>query len=532
MNIKSLWGLCLSPAALLFCPAAQAQIALEAIGRYSTGVFDESATEISTFDPVTAQLFVTNAAGNRVDVLNLSNPAAPEFAFSIEVGNNINSVSFQNGILAAAVEGDTPQDPGQVLFFNAKGDRLNGLTVGALPDMLTFTPDGKKVLVANEGEPSEDYSLDPEGSVSIIDVSKGIENASVITADFSAFNGTNGATSDKLDKNVRVFGLNATVAQDLEPEYIAVSQDSTKAWVTLQEANALGVVDLQTGTITNVLGLGFKDYSLPANRLDASNEDGAINITNYDNLFGLYQPDAIATYEVNGQTYLVTANEGDARVRPTGDEEIPGVEEGDIFNEESRVGKLELDPTAFPNAAELQADEVLGRLKVTNTMGDLDGDGDYDQLYAYGGRSFSIWNSSGELIFDSGSQFDYITAAMYPDDFNSTNDENGSFDDRSDDKGTEPEGVALAQIGDRHYGFIGLERMGGIMVYDITDPMQPFFVDYTNTRDFSGDAAAGTAGDLAPEGLVFIPAKDSPNGENLLVATNEVSGTVTIFQVK
>ena len=219
-------------------------------------------------------------------------------------------------------------------------------------------------------------------------------------------------------------------------------------------------------------------------------------------------------------------------MRPTGDEEIPGVEEGDIFNEESRVGKLELDPTAFPNAAELQADEVLGRLKVTNTMGDLDGDGDYDQLYAYGGRSFSIWNSSGELIFDSGSQFDYITAAMYPDDFNSTNDENGSFDDRSDDKGTEPEGVALAQIGDRHYGFIGLERMGGIMVYDITDPMQPFFVDYTNTRDFSGDAAAGTAGDLAPEGLVFIPAKDSPNGENLLVATNEVSGTVTIFQVK
>ncbi|OKH17904.1 choice-of-anchor I family protein [[Limnothrix rosea] IAM M-220] len=525
MNIKTLLGLCLTPATIFFGEVATAEIRLTAIGRYSTGVFDDSAAEIATFDPGSNRLFVTNAAENQVDVLDLADPTNPTLAFSIDVDYNINSVSFYNGVLAAAVEGESAQDPGTVRFFDGAGNLLNTVMVGALPDMVTFTPDGMKVLTANEGEPSEDYTIDPEGSVSIIDISAGVENATVTTAMFTAFNDM------AMEKGIRVFGLGATLAEDVEPEYIAVSADSTMAWVTLQEANALGVVDLTAGEIVDVVNLGVKDYSQPSNRLDASNKDDAINITNYDNLFGLYQPDAIAAYEVNGETYLVTANEGDSRLRPTGDDEVEGFEEGDIFNEESRIGRLDLDPTAFPNAEKLQDDAVLGRLKVTNTMGDTDGDGDFDELYAYGGRSFSIWRSSGDLVFDSGSQFADITVALFPEHFNSTNDENGSFDDRSDDKGAEPEGVTVGMIGDRHYAFIGLERMGGIMVYDVSDPMAPFFVTYANDRDFKGDAEAGTAGDLGPEGLLFIPANDSPNGENLLVVTSEVSGTVTVYSV-
>ncbi len=525
MNIKTLLGLCLTPAAIFFGEVAIADVSLTSIGRYSTGVFDDSATEIATFDPVSNQLFVTNAAANQVDVLNLADPTNPTLSFSIDVDNNINSVSFHDGVLAAAVEGESAQDPGTVRFYDATGNLLNSVMVGALPDMVTFTPDGMKVLAANEGEPSEDYTVDPEGSVSIIDVSAGVENATVSTATFTAFNDM------AMEKGIRVFGPGATLAEDVEPEFIAVSADSTMAWVALQETNALGVVDLTAGEIVDVVNLGVKDYSQPGNRLDASNKDDAINIAHYDNLFGLYQPDAIAAYEVDGETYLITANEGDARLRPSGDDEIEGLEEGDMFNEESRIGKLDLDPTAFPNAEELQDNAVLGRLKVTNTMGDTDGDGDFDELYAYGGRSFSIWSSTGELVFDSGSQFAYITAALYPEDFNSTNDENGSFDNRSDDKGAEPEGVTVGMVGDRHYAFVGLERMGGIMVYDVSDPMAPFFVTYANDRDFSGDAEAGTAGDLGPEGLLFIPASDSPNGENLLVVTSEVSGTVTVYSV-
>ncbi|MEB3225017.1 MAG: choice-of-anchor I family protein, partial [Synechococcus sp.] len=389
----------------------------------------------------------------------------------------------------------------------------------------TFTPDGQKVVVANEGEPNEDYSEDPEGSVSIIDLSQGIAQATVKTADFRAFNGK------ELDDSVRIFGLNASVAQDLEPEYVAVAKDSKTAWVTLQENNALAVVDLDAAQVVDIVGLGFKDHGLAENALDPSNKDKDIRIKPYANLFGVYQPDAIAAYEVNGETFLITSNEGDSRVRPTGDDEIPGVEEGDIFNEESRIGKLDLDPTVFPDAAALQDEAVLGRLKVMNNMGDIDGDGDYDALYAFGARSFSIWNSAGELVFDSGKDLEMRTAAVYPDDFNSTNDENGSFDDRSDDKGPEPEGVTVGQIGDRHYAFIGLERVGGVMVYDVTNPVAPSFVTYANARDFAGDAEAGTAGDLGPEGLLFIPATDSPNGENLLVVTNEVSGSTSIFQI-
>lgn len=519
-------SLCVGPAILLSANGAQAQVTLSAIGRYNSGIFDRGATEISAYDPISKQLFVTNGATEKIDVITLADPTAPALGFSIDLPQGANSVAFHGGILAAAVEGPTPQAPGQVLFFNSAGEFLNGVTVGALPDMVTFTPDGQKVLVANEGEPNEDYTVDPEGSVSVVDLSQGVAQARVNTLDFQGFNRA------PLDPSVRIFGLNATVAQDLEPEYIAVAPDSKTAWVTLQENNALGVVDLVAEKITAVVGLGFKDYGRQENRLDASNKDGGINIANYPGLYGMYQPDAIAAYGVNGETYLVTANEGDARLRPTGDDAIAGLGEGDLFNEETRIAKLTLDPEAFPNGQALQQDSVLGRLKVTNTLGDRDGDGDYDALYSYGARSFSIWNTQGEQLFDSGSQFAYITAAYVPNDFNGTNDENGSFDDRSDDKGAEPEGVAIGRIGDHHYGFIGLERVGGIMVYDITDPRAPFFVTYANTRDFNGDPETGMAGDLAPEGLLFIPQEESPNGENLLVVSYEVSGSIAIFQIQ
>ena len=488
-------------------------ISLTPIGSFSTGIFDEGAAEIPAYDPVTQRLFVTNGFNSQVDVLSLSNPSNPSLLFNIDTGGDLNSVSFNNGILAVAVGADIPQNNGNVLFFNADGALLNSLQVGASPDTVTFTPDGSKVLVANEGLPSEDYTNDPLGSVSIIDISSGVNNASVTTAGFSQFNNLS------LDPSVRIFGPGASVAQDLEPEFIAVSDDSSKAWVTLQENNALGILDLHTGNFTDVVGLGFKDHSAPENGLDASNEDGEINITTYPNLFGIYQPDAIATYTVDGETFLVTANEGDAR-------------DFDGFSEEARVADLLLDPDAFPNAEELQAESALGRLIVTDTMGDIDGDGDFDQLFTFGGRSFSIFDEDGNLIFDSGRAFETITANLLPLEFNSDNDENDSFDSRSDDKGPEPEGITIGRIGDQIIAFIGLERIGGVISYDITDPENPVFVDYINNRDFQGDVEAGTAGDLGPEGLLFISATDSPNGNPLLVVTNEVSGSTTIYSVE
>ena len=415
---------------------------------------------------------------------------------------------------------NTKQDPGKIVFFDTHGNYLNQVDAGALPDMITFTPDGTKVLSANEGEPNDDYDIDPEGSVTIVDLSLGVENASAVTVGFDAFNGYKETLTAS---GVRIFGPGATVAQDLEPEYIAVSADSSTAWITCQENNAVAVLDIAGKRFTNIEPLTYKDHSIAGNGLDASNKDDAINIKTYDKLYGMIQPDSVAAFQVDGDTYLITANEGDSR-------------DYDGFSEESRIKDVTLDESAFPKAAEtlLQENENLGRLNITTTMGDTDNDGDYDVLYCYGGRSFSIFKVNGdnlEQVFDSGDQFEQITAALLPGQFNCTNDDNDSFDSRSDDKGPEPEGVTLGTINGRIYAFIGLERIGGVMVYDVTDPRAPVFVQYINNRDFSGVGEDGTAGDLAPEGLVFIPALDSPSGKDLLGVANEVSGTTTLYTI-
>ncbi|MGB0563128.1 MAG: choice-of-anchor I family protein [Spirulinaceae cyanobacterium] len=511
----------LTPIALLgvtTAPEAAQSQSLNVLGFYQHGGFDEGAAEIAAYDAESQQLFITNAEDNTIDRLDISTPDAPSLKEALDLsdyGGGVNSVATNgNGLVAVAVEADVKQDPGSVVFFTIDGEFVAQVEVGALPDMVAFTPDGRTLLVANEGEPSDDYTVDPEGSISLLAIPSFnldlLATRPVKTASFEDF-----LAENPLPEGVRVFGPGATAAQDLEPEYIAIAADGNTAFVSLQENNALAVVDIAAAEITDLLPLGTKDHSLPENALDASNRDGEINITTHP-VLGLYQPDAIATLTTGGETYVLTANEGDAR-------------DYDAFSEEARIADLTLDPDAFPNAAELQDEAVLGRLKTTTTLGDTDGDGDYDELYAYGARSFSVWNGAGELVWDSGSAFEEIVASELPDDFNSTNDENDSFDNRSDDKGPEPEGITVGQIGETTYAFIGLERVGGVVVYDVTDPTTPEYVTYTNNRNFAGDAEAGTAGALAPEGLLFIAADESPNGEPLLVVTNEVSGTTLIY---
>ncbi|MBX2862570.1 MAG: choice-of-anchor I family protein [Leptolyngbyaceae cyanobacterium MAG.088] len=461
----------------------------------------EGGAEISAFDPDSDNLFITT--GDTIEIFNLFDPTDPSFVSSIDLtdpGNiggfasgGVNSVAFSDGILAAAIEAETAQDNGIVAFFDANGDFQISFEVGALPDMVTFTPDSSTVLVANEGEPNDDYTVDPEGSVSIIDIA----SSSVNTVGFAGV---------PIDDDVRIFGPGATPEQDLEPEFIAVADDGATAYVSLQENNALAILDLETETFTEVTSLGFKDHSIDGNGFDASNEDDGINIETHP-VLGMYQPDAIATYTIDGETYIVTANEGDAR-------------DYDGFSEEVRVEDLTLDPTAYPNAEELQAEENLGRLKTTTTLGDIDGDGDTDQIYSYGARSFSIWDAEGNLVYDSGDDFEQIIAADFPEVFNINDGDPEEFDERSDDKGPEPEGVTIGVVDGQVIAFIGLERSGGVMVYDITDPAAPSFITYEPSAN----------GDISPEGLVYISETDSPNGAPLLVVTNEESGTFSVYQ--
>ncbi len=936
-------------------PASVARsISLSPIGTYASGQIGVSAAEIVAHDPATQRLFVVNALSAEIDVISIANPTAPEKFGSISLkafGAGANSVAVREGIIAVAVEADKKTDPGSVVFFDGNLNFLSSVKVGALPDMLTFTPNGRFVLVANEGEPNSAYTIDPEGSVSIINLAGGakkLTQSSVRTADFKKFNNV------ALNPAIRVFGPNATVAQDMEPEYITVSHDSKTAWVVCQENNAFAIIDINSATVKELVPLGFKDHAavaagaslynfdasqLPSigttlagqeiplggfsglafegidpatgrhkfvahtdrgpnaeptgilrpfllpgfapevvrfewdsnsgaitltqrialqsapgvpltglpntaisssasapyndevpvdllgntlpldplggdfegividpadgsmwmcdeyrpaiyhfdaagvliqryvplgtaaaagaapgtfgvealppviaqrrqnrgfeaialdngriyafvqsplrnpstlansalngmrnirivefnpatlatrqflyvmdnpnlggepnsradkigdavslgngeflvierdddkistdpastiekkvyqinlsgatalntaqsngligttgksvdqlsgaelaangirpvykqlyvdlvaagydqvekveglavidpwtiavindndfgvaditvapdgsftrnytpepvqlgiidvrhNALDASDRDTKINIRPWP-VKGVYMPDAIASYQVKGKTYIITANEGDAREYIVTDP-VTGVETPS-FVENVRIGSssVVLDPVKFPNAAVLKNNANLGRLNITNTLGKNPATGFYEELYAFGARSFSIWDASGSLVWDSGDDLERITAAKYPLNFNTSN-SNNEFDNRSDDKGPEPEGVVVGKVFGRDYAFIGLERIGGVVVYDVSNPELPIFTTYVNNRDFTKEIGSSGSGDSGVEGLLFIKPEDSPNGKPLLVTGNEVSGTTTVFEI-
>ncbi|VCU69676.1 hypothetical protein PIGHUM_01739 [Pigmentiphaga humi] len=589
--------------------ATPTRISLRMLGRYSAGEFAVSAAEIPAFDPDSKRSFVVNARKGVVDVLDMADPANPKHvgvldASAIAAGAEINSVAIHGGIVAVAVQAAAKTDPGHAALYKADTLALLGkVGVGALPDMLVFTPDGKTLLVANEGEPSDDYQKDPEGSISVIDVS----NPAAPVARVAGFAAWNGKEAELRERGVRIYGpspsmpqraFGASAAQDFEPEYIAVSPDGKIAWATLQENNALARIDIAAAKVTDILPLGYKDHGLEANAFDASDEPAALDIRTYPGVLGMYLPDAIAAYAAGGKTYLVTANEGDARAWGEDDDSYWAGDASKGFVEEFRVKHLVhkdgfarrrgddlpvqldklaagalLNPETFAycgaaagNPGKCRDDDVLGRLQISWTMGYRkdsfgnpvmfnakgvqDAAGDrimYDHLYAYGGRSFSIWDESGKQVWDSGAQFEKLLASdscklgpkrdipcvQY---FNSGHDEAGTFDSRSDAKGPEPEGITLGEIGSKTFAFIGLERMGGVMVYDITAPAAPVFVDYFNTRsDWSSkpsDANLATMGDLGPEGLAFVPAAKSPNGKPLLIVGNEVSGTTAIYEIE
>ncbi len=517
----------------------QAQIQLKFSGRFQTGNFyNVAGSEISAYDGSTKRIFVTNGPDTSFRIVDVSNPANMQQIRFVSIkpyGIDLTSVAVKNGIVAISVIDSLGKTAnGKVVFFNTNGDYLNQVKVGPNPDMLTFTPDGKKVLVANEGEPNVGYTIDPEGSVSIIDISGGISQLTqqhVVNAGFTAFNNT------AIDWRIKITGRiqnaqnqfvrNSTIAEDLEPEYITISDDSKTAWITCQENNCLAKLNIETATITELIPLGFKNHNLPGNGLDASDNGTTINIANYP-VFGMYQPDAISSYRVGNTTYLVTANEGDARA-----------DWGSANNEEVRFGNSSyvLDTAKFGGAtavAALKANTALGRLNVTNRFGDFNNDGKFDSIFCYGARSFSIWNgTTGELVWDSKDEFEQRTAALFPTNFNASN-SNNTFKNRSDDKGPEPEAIVVGKILDSTYVFVGLERIGGIMVYNVTNPQNPYFVQYINTRNFSVTPSAAnltTVGDLGPEGLVFIPASESHTGKPMLLVSNEISATVSLFEI-
>ncbi|CCK77639.1 MAG: choice-of-anchor I family protein [Oleispira antarctica] len=560
-------------------------LTLSVVDSYFSGSdFATSSAEIVSYDTCSDRLYVVNSQAASIDVLALNaNNSAPSkvgnidlslaaTAAGIEIGA-ANSVSAKQGLVAVAIEAKVKQNPGLIALY--RSDDLSLLatySAGALPDMVTLSSDGQTILTANEGEPSSDYVNDPEGSVTIVDLSEGYSSADAVVkqVSFSAFN-IGASRHTELDANVRITGPAGTsVAQDLEPEYLAINSDNTKAYVALQENNAIAIIDIATADIDSIKGLGEKSWNAASgNELDASNkDDGPGEFSSYEQLVGLYMPDTIASFSVDDADYIISANEGDGREyiysstqqvcdtqnhswdgkqynvggkNEDADQYANELDDCISFIDEVRGGDIvDFVDASHPLKAALDDNDQLKRIKVVS---DKESYSATDNITVFGGRSFSIWNEQAELVFDSGDDIAKKVFASEGDNFNATNDNNDpaeTADNRSDDKGTEPEAIEVAEINGKQYAFIGLERQGGIIVYDVTIPTSPVYQSYLNNRDFSepvctlvdegecdNDTYNPAAGDLGPESIDYF----TRLGKHFIAVGNEVSGTTTVLEI-
>ncbi|MFS8037816.1 ExeM/NucH family extracellular endonuclease [Xanthobacter sp. AM11] len=477
----------------------------------------EGGAESITFDAGSKRAFVTNAADDAVDILDISDPFAPVKVGEIDLSTlagygEVNSVAAKDGIIAVAVQNADGGEAGLVALYDTSGTLLNTLTVGVLPDQLTFSPDGKLLLVANEAEPYNDETAgvieNASGSVSVIDMSGGAAAATVRNT--IGFSSLDGFESELADLGIKIFAGSddlaaPTASQDIEPEYVAVSPDGTKAYVTLQEVNAVAVIDL-TDTAADkpvsILPLGYVDFSLTGNEGDFSDRDGAgstasISVGNTP-VNGLLQPDAIASFEVDGATYFITANEGDSRIVQNGEEGLNEARASTYGGTTADYARYNVDTT-------------------WSSAGDL---------YGFGGRGFSIFkqNADGtiEKVEETGGDFEQILAAL-PNATAVFNGQNGGeFDTRSDNKAAEPEGVTVGEVNGATYAFVALERIGGVMVWDVSNPEDAKYVTYV----------PATSDDYGPEVIKFVSAEESPTGRALLMTANEISGSVTVYDLE
>lgn len=523
-------GACVALLALFAAPAsAQTSVRLERVWTHDAG--GQARAEIVACDAAAGELLVTNSAEYCVTRLDLRS-GCKLGRYSVARFGAPTSVAASRGLVAIAVPAHVKTDHGRVVLFHSSPGRAQRQTlarrfrtgplavipVGPLPDMVTFTPDGRTLLVANEAEPSDDYLVDPAGSIGVIDLGRGPRQAAVRQADFTAFNAVRRELADYgvqlVAPNGEVADGLATVAQDLEPEYITVAPDGRIAWITLQENNAVAVLDVERAYVSHIIGLGLKDHSRARNGLalgsdDPTSDNAPLATSRPWPVWGMYQPDGIASFVVDGKTYLVTANEGDQRPYAG-------------FSDFARVADLTLDGSLLDDHPDLQAEDQLGPLMVSRIAGDTDGDGDVDRLLAFGARSMSVWTTDGRLVYDSGALLERTIAERLPEWRHVDAQMRAALIKRSFEKGPEPEGVVVGRVGESTYAFVGLERTSAIALFDVTRPRETTLVDVI---------PLGT-GNLGPEGLAFIPAAQSPFGDPLLAVACEATGTTVLYRVQ
>ena len=518
------------------------------VTRYEAG--GETAAEIAAWHAQSKTVFIINGKDKTLDLVSLAN-ISKETPLTADTKLNLVDAAGKHGVdfgdvtsvavspdgasIAVSVQDKDYAKPGCVLFLDSSGAVTSGVMVGVQPDMACFGPDGKTLLVANEGEPRGGYAMgivDPAGSVSIVRLDKGAPVATQIG--FEAFTAKDLLAKGVVLQTVRDGGKvtgHVAPALDLEPEYITVSGDGRSAWICLQEANAVAKLNIQEERIEWVKGLPRKDHSLIENALDLA-EDKKAELATHP-VKGLLMPDAIALYEADGRAYLVTANEGDGREWPLLPDGEPDEKNPAFFKNELKLAKIKDEKIGDTLSAAQRALIALAKQDGSPLAGvtihadaGLNADGKIDELYTFGGRSFSIIDAETlEPVYDSGKAFESHLAKTLPEYFNASSN-NVKIDSRSAKKGPEPEGVTVVSHGKKTYAMVGLERIGGIMVYDITNPAVPRFICHANSRDYSDKVK----GDSGPEGLAWVPASGSPGKGPLLLVANEVSGTLAVYE--
>ena len=524
---------------------------LKFVGRYVTGA-GLAGAEISAVDTASKRLFITNGAKNTIDIVDISNLKKPKLikavSFTSAGATGIQSVAAKNGVVLVAAQMASATSAGRIFVMDVNGKLraglASGIEVGVLPDHVSISPNGNYAIVANEGQPAN-YCLtngalpettDPLGSISIINLSSKTPTAKTI--DFKSYEERkNGITY----AGGRIFGPNASLAQDIEPEYAAFSADSTYAYVTLQENNSIATVDVESGTIINIVGLGVKNHNLFNAGLDSSDRDNKIDIV-ARNIQGMYLPDAIGTVDAGGNTYMITANEGDAREYAC---LLGGTDATKVEAEDPRLADV-ADTTVDST---FKGSGIAGRMKVTqfspaNISGEtIRSTTKVKDAFSFGTRSFTVWKSNlnngvfpADRVFDSGDAIERIITQERPlgvfnADWNTSTGFINGFESRSASKGPEPEGLAIGKAYGRTWMVLALERDNGLMLYDMTNPVKPMFRQYINKAVPGGNIQDGTAGDVSPEGVLFLEADQSPTGKPMVVVSYELSGSVAFFEL-
>lgn len=500
---------------------AQNPLNVQFMYEHQSGLFNQGAVERVALDKGTKKYYTTNSSKLSFNIYGFKNKRAV-LEKTISVSNfiaSINDIAASQGLVAVIGNSSIAQLPGKVLIYDSTGTFLKTLNIGPAPKRVTFDKSGSRLFITNEGIPSSDYLTDPQGSLSVINI--GANDPRFLTQqaheliDFSLIDST-----QNIDSNVRIYGNDGqqSIAQDLEPEQVALDEVKFKAYVSLPENNALAIFDYGNRSLDTIVPLGYKDWSDTALGLDASDAAQGINIRPYPNLYGMYQATDIHTFRVNGELFLLTVNEGVYR-------------DYSSYSELTQVKDIFLDPFVFTNLSQLSKDTMLGNLHVTNTLGDADSNFVYTELYAFGGRSFSIRDSLGRLIWDSGKDLEAITASLQANNFNSAAHDNNSRKARSSFMGPQPAAASVNVLPSGITAVIALKEMGGYMFYDLQNPRKPKFLQYVLRRDFSLPASNAMAGDLGPHDVLLLDVKDTRLGVATLFAANAVSGNLSVYGI-